>query len=352
MKELTTVNRAPRDEIERALVRIWSDVLEAEVDDRFADFFQLGGHSLAALRVIGRVQDAFGIAITSAEMLAGPTLIEMAALIRERQKRTNASGSGVFVELRPGGDAAPFVVVPPWTAPLITQAQFLNAVPAGRPLYGLQPPGLDSRMQPLASIDDEAALYFDELVARPKLRGFCLLAICGGTYPVLELARRLQAAGHEPRLVVLLDPVELVARTTPRHRQGPIDHLRDFVTLVRQRRLSLVRNRLIIAVKRTLLKFTRREDAALTRMFRAFGEASWKHEVRPYSGRVLHVASEEIARDAASGPYWRSKCIGSYVRIVLPGATHHAFYSGAIADAVMEHIERALAGAVYVVSPG
>ena len=67
---------APRSEKEAALARIWEEVLrldEGEVgeDD---DFFDLGGHSLAAAQLSGRVEEGFGVHVSMPLFMEDPTV--------------------------------------------------------------------------------------------------------------------------------------------------------------------------------------------------------------------------------------------------------------------------------------
>jgi len=54
---------APRTETEKILVEIWSAVLNTQDIGIHADFFSLGGDSLAALRCINRVYAVFGVGL-------------------------------------------------------------------------------------------------------------------------------------------------------------------------------------------------------------------------------------------------------------------------------------------------
>jgi acyl carrier protein len=55
---------APRTETENILVDIWSVVLNTQDIGIHADFFSLGGDSLAALRCINRVSAVFGVELS------------------------------------------------------------------------------------------------------------------------------------------------------------------------------------------------------------------------------------------------------------------------------------------------
>jgi amino acid adenylation domain-containing protein len=71
----------PRTAAEQALAQLWREVLRVERVGAHDDFFQLGGHSLLIMRLIVRVQDAFGVELSIRTVFAAPTLEAMAGEI-------------------------------------------------------------------------------------------------------------------------------------------------------------------------------------------------------------------------------------------------------------------------------
>ena len=81
---LDTAFVAPRDEVEARVAHVWEEVLGIAplgVDD---DYFALGGESLQAFALIGRVRDGFGVTLTPRDFFDAGTIAAMATLIRER----------------------------------------------------------------------------------------------------------------------------------------------------------------------------------------------------------------------------------------------------------------------------
>ncbi len=79
---------APRDAMEKALFAIWRDTLgrnDFGVED---DFFELGGDSLHAVRIVGRARDELGVRDAADDLLqrllARPTIAAVAEALRER----------------------------------------------------------------------------------------------------------------------------------------------------------------------------------------------------------------------------------------------------------------------------
>jgi len=88
---------APRSLTEQSLAAIWKDVLEIPevgVDD---NFFDLGGHSILAIRVLTRIKAEFDVELSQAAFFQSPTIAELAALLDTLgpQARYDGSDHGV-----------------------------------------------------------------------------------------------------------------------------------------------------------------------------------------------------------------------------------------------------------------
>ncbi len=86
--ELESPKAAPRNEIEKRLAQIWKDVLALDEIGIHDNFFDLGGHSIAAFRVITRVIKQFKLEIPLQALFESPTIADMAALITAHQGKT------------------------------------------------------------------------------------------------------------------------------------------------------------------------------------------------------------------------------------------------------------------------
>ena len=72
---------APRSEVERELVRMWEEVLDVRPIGIHDTFLDLGGHSLAATRVVSRVTKNFELELSLRSLFQSPTVADMAAII-------------------------------------------------------------------------------------------------------------------------------------------------------------------------------------------------------------------------------------------------------------------------------
>jgi amino acid adenylation domain-containing protein len=84
----------PRNPVEAALARIWSDLLATEEPIGVHDnLFALGGHSLTATRFVARVADTYGVSLPVHHVFSGPTIAELAEVISADPDFGLAAGS-------------------------------------------------------------------------------------------------------------------------------------------------------------------------------------------------------------------------------------------------------------------
>ncbi|CAA9346511.1 MAG: Polyketide synthase modules and related proteins, partial [uncultured Gemmatimonadetes bacterium] len=62
----------------RALAEVWAEVLGVERVGRWDHFFEMGGHSLLAVRVVSRIRQALGVEVTLGDLFARPVLADFA----------------------------------------------------------------------------------------------------------------------------------------------------------------------------------------------------------------------------------------------------------------------------------
>ena len=74
---------APHPGIEEALAHIWSECLAIEPIGAKDNFFDFGGHSLIATRILTRVRSELGVEMSLTNLFEKPTIAEMAQHISQ-----------------------------------------------------------------------------------------------------------------------------------------------------------------------------------------------------------------------------------------------------------------------------
>lgn len=105
---------APRNDIETQLVAIWTDVLKHEKIGITDNFLSLGGHSLMAIRVLGKISKAFSVRLPLRILFETPTIEGLAVVIEQERGASKPVSSGIGASSRdkykigssaPAGDA-------------------------------------------------------------------------------------------------------------------------------------------------------------------------------------------------------------------------------------------------------
>lgn len=217
--------------LETALAGIWGDLLGRDEVGPDDDFFDLGGHSLIAIRLMARIHTELGVRLQLATIFDAPTIAQLAARVRSEHPdvdaRFAAGASGLpaaagataapsatgaaavpaarrhLVPVSSSGSQRPLYVVHGAGGNVLFLGSFGRAL-RDRPVFGFEAHGVDAGEQPDQTFTEMAERYAAELRAHgpgPYLLG----GYSGGGVVALEMARMLQADGEQVDAVVLFD---------------------------------------------------------------------------------------------------------------------------------------------------
>jgi amino acid adenylation domain-containing protein len=191
----------PRTQTEAAIAEIWAQVLETGPVGIHDDFFDLGGQSFAALRVIERLAATTGRRIPLGVLLERRTVAELAAWLDSAE----TSSWSPLVQLSQGtdADATPWFFVHPAGGNVLCYQSIAELADA--PLYGLQAPTASSGGGPLDRVEHFAERYLDALLAARPQGPYRLGGWSSGATIAFELARLLERRGHHVERLAILD---------------------------------------------------------------------------------------------------------------------------------------------------
>ena len=156
--DLDTDYVAPRNDIERTLAGFWQELLGIEQVGIEDSFFDLGGHSLIAVRLFSMVKKAYRTEFPISVLFEAPTIAKCAALIEERigpdaaTEGGEAAGETVvtperrYAHLVPmhqsaGSSKTPFFLVAGMYGNVLNLRHLAHLIGADRPFYGFRPVG-------------------------------------------------------------------------------------------------------------------------------------------------------------------------------------------------------------------
>ncbi|ANZ40556.1 hypothetical protein BBK82_35690 [Lentzea guizhouensis] len=189
----------PRTDAEHILALIWRDVLGRTVGPH-DDFFAVGGDSMAAMRVVARIREAFGADVPADALFQFPTVAELADAVVTGK----GSPTGLRV-LRQHGTRPPLVLIQTAGTGVIPLIELVRALGDDRPVYGLEPVGLYDDTPPPRSIHEIADLYWKRLADIGVAGPVVLMGWCTGGAIAYEMGRRGPAS--DAHRIIMLDTV-------------------------------------------------------------------------------------------------------------------------------------------------
>jgi amino acid adenylation domain-containing protein len=194
--------RGPATAAEQALCSLFAEVLgleEVGVDD---SFFDRGGDSLLAIRLISRIRAALSADLPIRALFRSPTPAGLAQVL---DARGTTGEFEVLLPLRPEGGRPPLFCVHAVEGISWRYARLIDHLPADQPLYGLQSRGL-ARPEPLpGSIDEVAADYVGQIRSVQPHGPYYVLGWSLGGVIAHAVATRLQEQGEQVALLAILD---------------------------------------------------------------------------------------------------------------------------------------------------
>ena len=130
----------PRDGLEAQLIAIWESALGIQPIGVTDDFFEIGGHSLLAVRILSEIERILGKNLPLATLLQMPTIEKLAAALRQQDWKPTWSP---LVAIQPRGSRPPFFGVHGGYGMVLFYSELVQCLGADQPFYGLQAEGLD-----------------------------------------------------------------------------------------------------------------------------------------------------------------------------------------------------------------
>lgn len=212
----------PSTDIEKTLAGFWSELLGVKKIGVHDSFFDLGGHSLIAVRLFRMIKAAFAVDFPISVLFEAPTIAQCAALIEQTGAKApgaSADGAGAtvttleqprylhLVRMDGGKDPrrTPLFLCSGMFGNILNLRHLAVQVGADRPVYGLQARGIYGGQEPHETFEEMARDYLAEVRSVQPHGPYLIGGFSGGGLVAYEMAQQLKAAGEETALVVLLD---------------------------------------------------------------------------------------------------------------------------------------------------
>ncbi|WP_280523928.1 non-ribosomal peptide synthetase [Actinoplanes regularis] len=210
---LPTTGRAAATATEEILCELFAEILEVESVPADASFFELGGDSITAMRLIGRIRSVLDTEINVRALFTTPTVEAVAALLTSQ---AGTEDLGEILPLRPEGDGTPLFCFPPSSGLSWCYTSLAQRLPVDGPVYGLQARGFGEGETLPESIEALSAEYVDRMRTVRPAGPYRLLGWSFGGVVAHAVATRLQELGETVELLAILDGYPVTPESRPR----------------------------------------------------------------------------------------------------------------------------------------
>jgi amino acid adenylation domain-containing protein len=203
---------APRTPIEIVLARIWCEVLGLKQVGIHDNFFEVGGHSILAVKLISKINQSLGLNLSIPVFFQNPSIKKLAAILdqenhaKRESKLIHQNGVAIaLVTYQANGTRPPlFFLHGDWAGGGLYCARLSQQLGEDQPFYALSP--YRSGKQTALGMEKMATHYTAAIQEQTPHGPYLLGGYCIGATVAVEIARQLLEQGEEVIHLLLIEP--------------------------------------------------------------------------------------------------------------------------------------------------
>ncbi|MGZ5846836.1 MAG: KR domain-containing protein, partial [Ramlibacter sp.] len=356
--------------VEAVIADAWRELLGVDEVGRDDDFFALGGHSLAAVRLFARIRKHWNVDLPLATLFQGSTLAGLSALVAQAGNLDTtmpdappaAAPASNVIPLPRGwsplvaicrGEAGrrPLFCVHGAGGNVLNFKVISDRLGPQQPFYGLQAQGVDGRLPPLTSVEAMATQYVEAIRAVDPTGPYRLAGYSGGGVIAYEMAQQLRRGGAEVEAILMIDTLapEAAKRRVPLlqklwlKRHWTLDFALDWPA--RRRRAREMQRNYQVALEKLARGEPLPPELVDFHLYRNFTDAQAQYKPQPYDGQVV-LFKAELAETlylyAGRELGWRDH-VASPIRVTEIGGSHFTMMAEPGITELIEAFRRELA---------
>jgi amino acid adenylation domain-containing protein len=197
----TKIKALPETENEKLVYNIWAEILNISDFDIDDDFFEIGGHSLLAVKMMSILEKQTGNRLPLATLFESSTVKQLAKEIG----LTEHLNFKTLVSIKPTGTKNPVYLIHGGGLNVLLFKYVSKYFDADQPVFGIQAIGLTDDTEVPQTLEEIATKHVDEILKRHPTGPYSLVGYSLGGYIAFEIAKQLQAMGKVVKMLGIID---------------------------------------------------------------------------------------------------------------------------------------------------
>jgi amino acid adenylation domain-containing protein len=190
----------PRNHTEKELAALWQEVLGVGDVGIHDNFFTVGGDSLAAVRLMARIELRFEVKLPVASLFGAQTIAQLAHEIHQKTHHWSP-----IVPIQPQGNKTPIFAVHALGGMVLSYEPLARRLGSEQPFYGIQAYGFEEEQTAFTELNEMVEYYTLAILDVQSEGPFQLLGHSFGGVIAVEIARKLIERGHKVSYIGLID---------------------------------------------------------------------------------------------------------------------------------------------------
>jgi amino acid adenylation domain-containing protein len=312
-----TVDDSPKDETERELLKLWSSLFAHSQISPVDNFFDVGGDSLTAVRLITAVEKRWKMVLPMPVLYANPTVRMLTALIRGNR---DPGVDSCAVPMQPNGARTPIFFVAGAGGGVHWFRDLAARLDPEQPFFGLDVLGF-SKGQPADYSVEAVATKFILAMKRVQPNGPYLLGgySSGGTI-AWEMAQQLLSMREKAVKLILVEAYN--PQMEPVGASRWVVYCRNVLHFRKADLLRYFHDKFHwIVNSRSRATLSKAIGSDMNSVNTAQIQADAAYHPKPYAGEIVLVLSEQQPLSRVKDPLggWKNLILGVCQTMTVPG---------------------------------
>lgn len=197
----------PNTNTEKSLCTLWEQVLglPERTVSADGDFFDLGGHSLSAVKLITQINETFELSLPLATLFSAKSPHLLAKVIEKVQGNSKEQESQILIPIQTTDNTEAVFAVPGVGGSVLSFQPLGEAMLGKKSLFGLQPVGFDGHTSVFTTVEQTALANIEAIKSLKPKGPYHLLGHSYGGVVAYEMARLLLEDNQQVASLTLLD---------------------------------------------------------------------------------------------------------------------------------------------------